>query len=262
MLSHIVFGVLALLYYLLKLILRTVLGISRSSRRHFRAAHAALGTLVRHHGGTLNHGERHSILWTLPDGSRVGIRRTPRSVIHIDIPIATRYSLTCKRIPRMFYAFAEDFIPEDYRIGATRYFVYGDPSELAELKDRPEFVRLLERLSYEGYSVTLTGDAVRASKQITDREANDIAIFEQMRLLRDLARACGHIAPLPLQAAGSVTRCAYCHEEAPNAQDVIHCAVCATPHHQECFELNGKCSVFGCGSARPAEPLRPTLVAQ
>lgn len=49
-----------------------------------------------------------------------------------------------------------------------------------------------------------------------------------------------------LYEAGRGARCGVCGEEA--SQRRVACAKCATPHHAECWEYQGGCSVFGCGS--------------
>lgn len=42
-------------------------------------------------------------------------------------------------------------------------------------------------------------------------------------------------------------RCPYCHD-AIQAEALVVCAACATPHHAPCFEANEGCSLLGCGS--------------
>lgn len=31
---------------------------------------------------------------------------------------------------------------------------------------------------------------------------------------------------------------------------IVRCAKCATPHHEDCWKFNGRCSTFGCGETR------------
>lgn len=55
--------------------------------------------------------------------------------------------------------------------------------------------------------------------------------------------------PLRREAAPVVTvrrRCPYCHD-AVEAAALVVCGSCATPHHGQCFEQNGGCSLLGCG---------------
>jgi hypothetical protein len=40
--------------------------------------------------------------------------------------------------------------------------------------------------------------------------------------------------------------CGVCNTQL--GEPIVQCAVCLTPHHLECFEYNGRCSIFGCGS--------------
>jgi TM2 domain-containing membrane protein YozV len=49
--------------------------------------------------------------------------------------------------------------------------------------------------------------------------------------------------------------CPYCRApiEQNEAQTVL-CPGCGTPHHADCFEENGGCTIFGCSAAPAAEP--------
>lgn len=49
--------------------------------------------------------------------------------------------------------------------------------------------------------------------------------------------------------------CPYCRApvEAPE-DEVVECPGCGTPHHADCFQENGGCTVFGCTAAPAAEP--------
>ncbi len=53
----------------------------------------------------------------------------------------------------------------------------------------------------------------------------------------------------------STAVCPYCRDaiEQDDRQAVV-CQGCGTPHHGDCFEENGGCTVFGCTAAPPAEP--------
>lgn len=48
--------------------------------------------------------------------------------------------------------------------------------------------------------------------------------------------------------------CPYCRAVIdPNEAQAVLCPGCGTPHHGDCFEENGGCTVFGCTAAPPAE---------
>jgi TM2 domain-containing membrane protein YozV len=53
----------------------------------------------------------------------------------------------------------------------------------------------------------------------------------------------------------SASVCPYCRGtiEQDEPQTLL-CPVCDTPHHADCFEENGGCTVFGCEAAPAAEP--------
>lgn len=48
--------------------------------------------------------------------------------------------------------------------------------------------------------------------------------------------------------------CPYCRGEFSGGEDPFLCPTCATPHHSDCYEENGGCTVFGCVSAPADEP--------
>jgi len=53
----------------------------------------------------------------------------------------------------------------------------------------------------------------------------------------------------------SAAVCPYCRAEIePDEAQVVVCPGCGTPHHADCFEENGGCTIFGCSAAPPAEP--------
>jgi TM2 domain-containing membrane protein YozV len=49
--------------------------------------------------------------------------------------------------------------------------------------------------------------------------------------------------------------CPYCRGAIDPAQDTpVICEGCETPHHADCYQENGGCTVFGCRCAPPDEP--------
>jgi TM2 domain-containing membrane protein YozV len=48
--------------------------------------------------------------------------------------------------------------------------------------------------------------------------------------------------------------CPYCRSPFEDGEEQTVCAVCATPHHADCYAENGGCTVFGCAAAPSDEP--------
>lgn len=49
--------------------------------------------------------------------------------------------------------------------------------------------------------------------------------------------------------------CPYCRGEVTTEDEgLIFCNGCGTPHHKECYDENGGCTLFGCKNAPPDEP--------
>jgi len=49
--------------------------------------------------------------------------------------------------------------------------------------------------------------------------------------------------------------CPYCRARVgPSQDEQVICEGCDTPHHRDCYQENGGCTVFGCRFAPPDEP--------
>ncbi len=48
--------------------------------------------------------------------------------------------------------------------------------------------------------------------------------------------------------------CPYCRTAVDEGEGAKSCEGCGTPHHAECYEENGGCTVFGCKFAPPDDP--------
>ena len=49
-------------------------------------------------------------------------------------------------------------------------------------------------------------------------------------------------------------KCPFCHGLFSASQEVVVCPTCQTPHHKECWDENGGCTIYGCASSPPDEP--------
>ena len=67
--------------------------------------------------------------------------------------------------------------------------------------------------------------------------------------------------------------CPYCRAAISEQDEQVSCEGCDTPHHLDCYQENGGCTVFGCNKAPADEPklrvstpelstVEPTAVAQ
>lgn len=56
----------------------------------------------------------------------------------------------------------------------------------------------------------------------------------------------------------TITACPYCGDQLLEARVPRYCRDCATPHHEDCWNENGGCTVFGCTSA-PGEEAKITV---
>ncbi|MBL4847085.1 MAG: hypothetical protein JKY65_16315 [Planctomycetes bacterium] len=54
-------------------------------------------------------------------------------------------------------------------------------------------------------------------------------------------------ADLATKAPRILLNCSFCHDGL-NRGEAVYCAACLAPHHEECFQDHGTCSLPGCGS--------------
>jgi len=215
-----------------------------------------IGELIGHHGGVSQRTGWKRLTYVSADQKielEVNCNSRPRlSIRHAG---TSPYSVTFYRLPRLLYAFLEAFIPPESRVDHQPYVtLYSSQQSVRELKTLSGFLPMLEKLSRLGLSIRLSAHGVTMWKSLQWRDLQEGIFQEMMQTTRDLAQLCGQEpVPIPVQPVSSEERCAYCKEQLRENAVVTYCSVCGTPHHRDCFELNGKCSVFGCTSTRRAD---------
>jgi len=86
-----------------------------------------------------------------------------------------------------------------------------------------------------------------------------LGLYDQMILTRSVG--IEFVANDQLQPIENV-RCQVCGEEI--VTDMVFCRRCKTPHHRECWEYTGICSVYGCRETEYVMPrvVAPTIIQQ
>jgi len=120
--------------------------------------------------------------------------------------------------------------------------------DLAGIFSRPLTREAVEEQSMESLSPelrerVLAGEAVAAKKKgvVGSGPAVDSAAVEALR-------------------SRVVLSCSFCHDRMQRG-DAVFCAACLAPHHQDCFEGHGACSMPGCDeteTVRPSSAGEPT----
>ncbi|HET6266565.1 MAG TPA: RING finger protein [Acidobacteriota bacterium] len=213
------------------------------------------------HGGTIQRSGRRTLLY-IWGGGQISVRiegAYSRLKIHSQAVPARKLRFT--RIPRLPFAFFRSFIDEEHQIGDLPYVASRDTEDLAGLKSNPDFWRLLSRLNEAHLSVNSDSQGVTLSRRVRNSEIEDLELSGMIELADSLAQFRNPLsAEIPVHAIDSQQRCAYCKESLDTKLPLIRCAACATPHHRECFELNGHCAVYGCTSRIPAK--EPVLLSR
>lgn len=216
-----------------------------------------LGQVAEQRRGTLTASSLHRVTCILPEGE-IDAQVHGRSHSHLRMRIRKSFPLSISffRLPRLISAFMEAFVKPEKRVEQLPYFIVTDSAEaLADLKKSHSFVTSLQKLSDYGFSIHVDRSGVTLKKRVWNTELENLPYLEILRLVEDFADVCAApLAEIPLQEIASEQHCAYCKESIGDGAPVTLCSLCKTPHHRECFDLNGGCSVFGCRSHQRIEP--------
>jgi hypothetical protein len=153
---------------------------------------------------------------------------------------------------------------DDIRIGVddfdARYVVKSDePAFVRAFLDEPTRLAvddLRNLIGNDRILVSLNGSRLMVRKQQILSRVEDLSVFAELagrlydRLVASWQRESG--IEILEEAAASPAEdpvCQVCGSRIP-AEGRVYCRKCRTPHHQDCWEYNGKCSTFGCGEER------------
>jgi len=232
-------------------------GLSRILSRGYYRWRRLLRELAARSGGNVYTGHRRRFFYVSPQNDvEIEVRRIWTSLLTIRVrkPFAFP-AVTLQRVPRLLFAFFEAFIPSSYRINSRPYIAHCADG-LSNLTKRPGFDAAFNRISRAGFSVKLGSSGLKLWKPIGRYDSGNNIVEEYIRLARDFAQVCScEFVEIPVHAIPSEQHCAYCKELLTENAPVTKCATCGTPQHTECFQLNGKCSVFGCESPARAPEL-------
>jgi hypothetical protein len=93
------------------------------------------------------------------------------------------------------------------------------------------------------------GRVIRQFADLLDFVQRSLDLYDQLLLAG--SRGIEFLEEQSFRPLGEV-RCQVCGEEIRD--DLVFCRRCKTPHHRECWQYNGMCSVFACGETRFGVP--------
>ena len=249
---HFTFGFIVFLFFLLRTIFRLVWKRGRR-RSSYSRAQDAFENLVRQHGGTTERRGWHRLIYR-PHDRNVEVyldSESRRLSVRIRKPVSGHFSFY--RMPRLIHAFMDAFLEPRYTLDQTHFLLGSNSLEtLQTLERRSGFLPLMQELDDYGFSGRIGPEGIKISKCILPDEMNEFNVMTYIRLARDLAQITeAELIHIPVQKLASEKRCAYCKEMLGDKEAIQYCNWCGTPHHKECFELNGKCTVYGCEQPLP-----------
>jgi hypothetical protein len=255
---HFIFGFIVFLFFLLRTLFRWSWRRGRRLSSYARTREV-FDDLVRQYGGSVQRlGWRRISYLTYDKFVELQIdSEAHRLTLYIRKPVASRFNFY--RFPRLVYAFLDAFLEPRYRLDRTHYLVGSNSAQMLEtLQTRQGFLPLMQKLDEHGFSGRMGSQGIKLWKRILPDEISEFSFSAYIRLARDLAQISeAELIRIPVQQIDSEKRCAYCKELLGPGESVQYCQSCGTPHHKECFELNGsKCTVYGCEQPVPQPELQ------
>ncbi len=233
----------------IRILFRSLYGSRRYRKYVFVRFRELLQDLHARYGGSIN-GWTNWSEYVLPDGLRVRATYRGRPILKIFFPHQFQFSAHLYRLPQFLFSWIGPILPESTRLGELPYIINGNMDRMQS----PQIHGTLERISRSGYTIHIGSNGVTFTKTLKPEDAMEIPFVETLRTIREFAKLLdGRIFDIPVSEINSESKCAYCKEEMIHPGEVTHCLQCGTPHHSECFDLNGQCSVFGCNSSRHEE---------
>lgn len=125
--------------------------------------------------------------------------------------------------------------------------------EYLTLPTQAALQQLAQSTHYFDLNLTLGGGTLRVSKRADLYKEMElrrfVESFEALFLALVAARSLG-IEFLPKSAPARIlhSHCQVCGEALQGS--IVYCASCDTPHHLDCWQYFGSCSVYACGQKR------------
>ncbi len=120
--------------------------------------------------------------------------------------------------------------------------------QIEKLRRTPSTGHLCVQLQPASLTIT-KGQAMYHYEYLTHFVDEALVLYDQIMLTR--SRGVEFIEEQSAQVLDEVV-CRVCGEDIE--EDLVFCRRCKTPHHRECWQYNGKCSVFACGETHFQSP--------
>jgi hypothetical protein len=120
--------------------------------------------------------------------------------------------------------------------------------QIEKLRRTPSTGRLCVQLQPTSLTITKS-QAIYHYEQLVQFVDESLVLYDQIMLTR--SRGVEFIEEQSAQILDTVV-CRVCGEEI--LDDLVFCRRCKTPHHRECWQYNGVCSVFACGESHFQAP--------
>jgi hypothetical protein len=120
--------------------------------------------------------------------------------------------------------------------------------QIEKLRRTPVPGRLCVQLQPASLTITKS-QAMYQYEQLSQFVDESLVLYDQIMLTR--SHGVEFVEEQSAQILDSVV-CRVCGEEIQD--DLVFCRRCKTPHHRECWQYNGVCSVFACGESQFQSP--------
>lgn len=167
----------------------------------------------------------------------------------------------CRVEPRgIFASFQPDAVRLHNRHFDATFSIQGKDSvrirEFLSTSLQTQIYKIRSFLGRTPFQVIVTGKSFIVKKRGRLNDYGRLKRFVDLALnLHDRASSSQLAGPdevriVPGQSAASADppKCQVCGE--PITEDMVFCRSCETPHHRECWDYTGRCSIYGCSQTR------------
>jgi len=232
-------------------------GVYRSLAGRFRGHHTPSGWFSRPNI-RFRYGATHVLVYVVAPHGKRGPLYTQAMISWPD------HSVDAEIFPSRMSPFTSSHVPNEYRLGSEEFakqFIVRTNDPVAMHVFLSEGVqwqinKLRRILNADEVSIQLTRGRLVVRKEAHIKLFNQLEDFISASLeLYDqamLTRSVGISFVEGEQSSPVEAECQVCGDSITT--DMVFCRRCKTPHHLDCWQYYGECSVYGCGEKRCVSP--------
>ena len=206
----------------------------------FESCQYALSELAGSHGGSFYQPSSSRLVYSPQRNMRLTVRRSADTILSIRVYDNFPFRGIFVPLPKILHSLFPRY----------PYVILTRNPLLRDLTQRSGFQSLTRFLYQSGFALRFDGHGLQIKKRLKTGEVFEHTFLNLLRIAADLSAIASTYVSIRIEYLRGKVQCAFCKEALSEGAGIVVCFSCGTPHHRDCFELNGSCSLFGCVSTR------------